>query len=176
MRNSEGDSDDGTMDGANVSNGVEKIISRSGARLTMLGDGWQRRRAGFRELDCKMKLEGAGATAGAGMGVPALPLLGRCKVASAEPGQDALSTPACSQRQRVGFAPRRTNHSAAALICGAQGFGACSGCDWWLLRQRSTVKLEPCRQHHHSDRCKPAKNAMRCTTQSGSAHSATSTV
>lgn len=62
-----------------------------------------------------MKLEGAGATAGAGMGVPALPLLGRCKVASAEPGQDALSAPACSQRQRVGFAPRRTNHSAPRL-------------------------------------------------------------
>lgn len=144
--------------------------------LTMLGDGWQRRRTGFRELDCKMKLEGAGATAGAGMGVPALPLLGRCKVASAEPGQDALSTPACSQRQRVGFAPRRTNHSAAARICGAQGSGACSGCHWWLLRQRSTVKLEPCRQHHHSSDASLQKSAMRCTTQSGSTYLATSTI
>lgn len=37
MRSSEGDSDDGTMDGANFSNGVEKIISRSGARLD---DAW----------------------------------------------------------------------------------------------------------------------------------------
>lgn len=37
MRNSEGDSDDCAMDGANFSNGGrEKIISRSGARLTML--------------------------------------------------------------------------------------------------------------------------------------------